>query len=270
MKRRTSSLLTTSAAYLYLIICCAVLLLPFMVTLVRSVSVAQPDGTVAFSLAPYREIYQHFWPKVNTSLQIALFTIVIDTIIGIPAAYALTRYEFRGKKSLFAILNGVWYVPGVCYAMALVLAYYFVYKFFLGFWGFVAAYSCGFLFLMLLTCMVAFRHFDPRYEEAALCLGAGRLRTFLHVTLPLIGPGVTAGILLTFVLSFNEFITALLLTGPTRLKTAPLAVYSDIRMFGVRETVAAEATVLQLISLIVVVLYLKFIGTRYLRGVILI
>jgi len=270
VNRKTSMLVTTSACYLYLIVCCAILLLPFMVTLVRSVSVAQPGGSVVFSLSSYNEIVGSFWPKINLSLSISLLTVAIDTSIGIPAAYALVRHDFRGKKALFSFLNGVWYVPGVCYAMALVLAYYFVYKFFLGFWGYVAAYSCGFLFLMLLTCMVAFRHFDPRYEEAARCLGAGRLRSFIRVTLPLIGPGVTAGILLTFVLSFNEFITALLLAGPTRLMTAPLRVYSDIRMYGVRETVAAEATVLQLISLIVVVLYLKFVGTRYLRGVILI
>ncbi|MEM2041691.1 MAG: hypothetical protein QXI52_07305, partial [Nitrososphaerota archaeon] len=68
----------------------------------------------------------------------------------------------------------------------------------------------------------------------------------------------------------NEFITALLLSGPTRVKTAPLQVFSDIRHAGIQPFVAAEATVLQLVSLAIVILYLKFFGTKYLRGAIMI
>jgi len=270
MNYRTKNVLLTSTAYLYVILCSGILLLPLSVTIIRSITAILPDGSTYFTFSFYGEIVGHFWPKVWLSLTIALITIAICTAIGIPASYALVRYNFRGKRTLFTLLNGVWYVPGVCYAMALVLSFYFVYTFLLGFWGIIAAYSCGFLFLMLLTCIVAFRHLDPSYEEAAACLGASRLRTFLHITLPLIGPGVTAGIILTFVLSFNEFITALLLAGPLKLMTAPVKVYTDIRIYGVRQSVAAEAVILQLISLIVVVVYLKFIGTRYLRGVILI
>jgi len=270
MNHKIKNLLSVSVAYVYLILCSGILLMPLTVTLIRSISATLPDGSVYFTFSYYGEIVGHFWPKVWLSLVIALITTAICTGIGIPASYVLVRHDFRGKRTLFTLLNGVWYVPGVCYAMALVLAYYFLYTFLLGFWGIIAAYSCGFLFLMLLTCMVAFRHLDPCYEEAAACLGASRSRRFLHVTLPLIGPGVTAGMLLTFVLSFNEFITALLLAGPLRLMTAPVKVYTDIRMYGIRQSVAAEAVILQLISLAVVMIYLKFIGTRYLRGVILV
>jgi ABC-type spermidine/putrescine transport system permease subunit II len=126
------------------------------------------------------------------------------------------------------------------------------------------------MLLSLLTQIVAFRNFDPVFEEAARCLGAGRLQTFLRVTLPLIGPGITAGVILVLVLSLNEFITALLISGPTRIKTAPLQVFTDIRHAGVRPFVAAEATILQLVSLAIVIVYLKFFGTKYLRGSIMI
>lgn len=101
-------------------------------------------------------------------------------------------------------------------------------------------------------------------------MGANKLKAFLHVTLPLIGPGLSAGILLTFILSFNEFVTALLLSGPTRLMTAPLQVWADIRSYGVRAMVAAEAVILQGVALIAVIAYFKFIGARYLKGTVLI
>lgn len=257
-------------SYSYMVVVSGLLLLPFVVTLLRSLTVTLPDGTTTFGIKPYFDIIGAFWPKVYLSLSISIITILIDTAIGIPAAYALVRYNFRGKKALFTMLNGVWYVPGIAYAMALILAYYFIYKLFLGYWGFIAAYSAGFLLLMLMTCIVAFRYLDPCYEESASCLGAGTLTTFFRVTLPLIGPGVSAGIMLIFVLAFNEFITALLLNGPTRLMTAPVRVYADIRNYGVREFIAAEAVILQLISLAVVIVYLKFVGTKYLRGVILV
>ena len=257
-------------SYGYMAVISGMLLLPFIVTVLRSLTVTLPDGATTLGFKPYFEIIGAFWPKVYLSLSIAIITIVIDTAIGIPAAYALVRYNFRGKKTLFTMLNGVWYVPGIAYALSLILAYYFLYRWFLGYWGFIGAYAAGFLLLMLVTCIVAFRYLDPCYEESAACLGAGRLTTFFRVTLPLIGPGVSAGIMLIFVLAFNEFITALLLNAPTRIMTAPVRVYADIRNYGVREFIAAEAVILQLISLAVVIVYLKFVGSKYLRGVILV
>jgi putative spermidine/putrescine transport system permease protein len=257
-------------SYGYMALISALLLLPLVVTLLRSLTVSTPDGGTTFGIESYFGIIGVFWPKVYLSLSISVITIIVDVAIGIPAAYALVRYDFPGKKPLFTMLNGVWYVPGIAYGMSLIMAYYFVYRFFLGYWGFIGAYSAGFLLLMLMTCIVAFRFVDPCYEESARCLGAGRLRTFFRVTLPLIGPGVSAGIMLIFVLAFNEFITALLLNGPTRIMTAPVRVYADVTTYGVREFIAAEAVILQMISLVVVIAYLKIVGSKYLRGVILV
>jgi putative spermidine/putrescine transport system permease protein len=270
IKEKHVETIKQALSYGYMAVISGILLLPFIVTLLRSLTVSLPDGGTSYGVRPYFEIIGAFWPKVYTSLSISITTIIIDAIVGIPAAYALVRYNFRGKRTLFTMLNGVWYVPGIAYAMSLILAYYFIYRMFLGYWGFVAAYSAGFLLLMLMTCVVAFKYLDVCYEESASCLGAGRLTTFFRVTLPLIGPGVSAGIMLIFVLAFNELITALLLNAPTRIMTAPVRVFSDVRNYGVREFIAAEAVILQLISLGVVAVYLKIVGSKYLRGVILV
>ncbi len=271
MRTTTAERAKQAVSYGYLLIVSAFLLVPLMVIVSRSLTVTLPDGTTTLSISPYLEIAQYaFWPKVYLSLSISLTTILIDTAIGVPAAYALVRYNFPGKRALYTLLNGVWYVPGICYALSLILAYYFLYKWFLGYWGFIAAYTTGFLLLMLMTCIVAFRYVDPCYEESASCLGAGRLTTFFKVTLPLIGPGVSAGVLLIFVLAFNEFITAFLLNLPTRLMTAPVKVFADITRARATPYIAAEAAVLQLISLAVVIVYLRIVGTKYLRGVVLV
>ena len=270
MKRLSQARLVDSVSYLYLIFISALILLPLSITLYRAVVVETDSGGLTISLNSYMMISEAFWEKVGVSLSIAIITVVIDVAISIPAAYAMVRYRLRGKRAILTYLNGVWYVPGISYGLSLVLAYFFVFKFLLGFWGFVAAYSTGFMLLTLMTSIVAFRSLDPVYEEAARCLGAGRWTTFARVTLPLVGPGITAGVLLVLVLSLNEFITALLLTGPTRISTAPLHVFTDIRHAGIRPYVAAEATVLQLVSLLSVVIYLKLFGSRYLRGTVLI
>lgn len=256
--------------YVYLGAVCLLILLPLGITLYRAIVVVTPDGGIGISFESYTMISEAFWEKVWISLSISLLTVAIDVAISVPAAYALVRYSFAAKRIIVTYLNGVWYVPGISYGLALILAYFFVYKFLLGFWGFVAAYATGFMLLTLMTAIVAFRSLDPIYEEAARCMGAGRLSTFVRVVLPLVGPGITAGVLLVLVLSLNEFITALLLTGPTRISTAPLQVFADIRRAGIRPFVAAEATVLQLVSLLAVVLYLKIFGSRYLRGTILV
>jgi putative spermidine/putrescine transport system permease protein len=269
MKRKSTARLSNGLYYLYLIAVCSLILLPLAITLYRAI-VVEDEGRLSISFDAYKMISEAFWDKVGVSLSISVLTVVIDVLVSIPAAYAIVKYNFPGKRIILTYLNGVWYVPGISYGLSLVLAYFFVFKFLLGFWGFVAAYSTGFMLLTLMTSIVAFRSLDPVYEEAARCMGAGRLTAFVRVILPLVGPGVTAGVLLVLVLSLNELITALLLTGPTRISTAPLHVFTDIRHAGIRPFVAAEATVLQLVSLTAVVAYLKLFGSRYLRGTILI
>lgn len=267
---KTRERVLTFTIYLYLIMVCGMILMPFGMTLFRAIFIIDNERGIIISFESYHMISESFWEKMQISLLISLATVAMTTIVSLPVAYGLARYEYKGKRALFTLLNGVWYVPGITYGLSLVLAYYFVYKFLLGFWGFVAAYTTGFMLLAILTMLVAFKNLDPVYEEAARCLGAGRIKTFFRVTLPLIGPGITAGVILIFVLSLNEFITALLISGPTRIKTAPLQVFSDIRHAGIRPFVAAEATILQLISLVVVIIYLKLFGTKYLRGAIMI
>jgi len=71
---------------------------------------------------------------------------------------------------------------------------------------------------------------DPRYEEAAQSLGAGPIRTFVHVTLPLSTPGVASGMLLVFLLTLSAYVTITLLGGP-RSKLLVSMIYDSVVSF---------------------------------------
>jgi len=240
-------------------------MLPFLTTFYRSLL----SPRKGFTIENYWKMAGIFWPKVGLSAYLAVITVALDLILAIPAAFALIRYEFRGKRFLTLLITAVWYVPGISYALAMILALYFFFKPLLNIGAFIATFTCGFLPIMLMSCIVAFRNLDPAYEEAAMCLGAGKLKTFFYIVLPLIGPGISTGILLTFILAFNEFITSFLLMAPTGIETAPVKVFDDISHAGMHGFIAAEAAILQIMSLTICFVYLKILGTRYLRGTVL-
>ena len=103
------------------------------------------------------------------------------------------------------------------------------------------------------------------FEEAAECLGATRWQTFRKIVFPLIGPGVSAGLMLSFIIVFNEYLVTLFV-HPAGITTAPLRVFNLIRTAGLAPTTAALAVTMQLISFAAVLLFFKVFGTRYLRG----
>jgi putative spermidine/putrescine transport system permease protein len=96
---------------------------------------------------------------------------------------------------------------------------------------------------------------DPRLEEAARSLGAGKLRSFIEVTLPLSLPGILAGSLLVFALSISAYVTPILMGG-FEIITLPILIYQQISGSSFNLGFAgALGMVLLVVSLVLVVLY---------------
>jgi ABC-type spermidine/putrescine transport system permease subunit II len=186
----------------------------------------------------------------------------------VPAAYAFVRYPFPGKGALLSILNLSLYTPAAVMGLSLLITYAFLFHIPRSVTGLVAAYVVGSYPLMLIPIIVALRDLPMVYEEAAKTLGANRLQSLMRVELPLLGPGISAGVLLTFVIIFNEFLVTLFIAGPNT-QTAALRVYGLTRT-GFLPTTAALAAIMQLVSFIVVLSFFKFFGSRYLKGTYLI
>ncbi|MBC7091081.1 MAG: hypothetical protein H5T50_04130 [Nitrososphaeria archaeon] len=88
--------ISTIISYIYIIFVSILIFIPFMVSFWRSLW--SPEGEIG--LSNYFSMAGVFWPRVWLSLQLSLITVVLDLLIAIPAAYSLTRYEFRGKRPI--------------------------------------------------------------------------------------------------------------------------------------------------------------------------
>jgi thiamine transport system permease protein len=195
-----------------------------------------------------------------TIWQAALSTI-LTLAIGLPGAYLLARYEFRGKSWLQALSAVPFVIPTVVVAAAfyallgprgwLNLAAIRIF-------GLSAApvqltntiYAILLAHIFYNTTIVLrmvgdfWSHIDPRLSQAARTLGANRATTFFKITLPLIGPAVAAAALLVFIFDFTSFGVILILGGP-RFSTLEVEIYyQTISLFNL--PLAAVLSLLQL------------------------
>ncbi len=110
--------------------------------------------------------------------------------------------------------------------------------------------------------MASLAEFDPAVEEAARNLGAGWWRTFFKVTLPLIRPGLLAGGVFAFILSFDELVVTLFLAAPG-MSTLPMRIFTFVQ-YSSEPTISAIATMLIVAwAAIGIPLYARFLSIRH-------
>jgi len=214
-------------------------------------------------------------PGVLTALRLSLETATLATLLcvalGVPLAWLLARVEFAGRRLVRALVIVPLVLPPVVGGVALLLV--FGRRGLLGSWldatfgvtlpfttaGVVLAEAFVAMPFLVIAVEGALRGADPRYEEAAATLGAGRWTTFTHVTLPLVAPGVAAGAVLCWARALGEFGATITFAGnyPGRTQTMPLAVYLAL------ETDLQAAIVLSLILLTVSVTILAGLRDRW-------
>ena len=249
------------AAHAYIWIVLILFVLPFFALLAYSFTGPTPGAAAA----NYGYVLETFGDNLLWSLKISALTLLINVLVSLPAGYAIVRRSFPGKRFLFSALTLPLYVPGAVIGISLVLTYNFTYHLTTSMWGLVLAMSLGTFPLMLTPVVVALKDLPVVFEEAAACLGATRWQTYRRIVLPLIGPGVSAGLLLSFIIVFNEYLVTLFV-HPPGLTTAPLRVFNQIRTAGLAPTTAALAVTMQLISFAAVILFFRLFGTRHLKG----
>ena len=253
------------SAHLYIWLILFVFVLPFLTLL--GYSLTGPGGT--YAVQNFQYVLGSFGDNLRQSFLVAGLTLVINLLIALPGAYAIVRYQFPGKRTLYSLVTLPLYVPGAVIGISLVLVYNFTYHLTTSIWGLVFAMAVGTFPLMLSPIVVALKDLPIAFEEAATCLGATRLQTFWRIVFPLIGPGVSAGLMLTFIIVFNEYLVTLFV-HPPNVTTAPLRVFNLVRTAGLAPTTAALAVTMQLISFGAILVFFKVFGTRYLKGTYLI
>jgi putrescine transport system permease protein len=205
------------------------------------------------SLRWYRELPAdaQLMASLVTSLEIALTSALLATIFGTAAAYALVRFRFRARLLLAALLYAPLVMPDVLVGVSLLLLFIAL-GIERGFMTIVAAHATTSLCFVALIVRAKLRDFDLSLEEAAADLGAGPIRCFLLVTLPLIAPAVGAGFLLATTLSLDDFVLASFTSGPSST-TLPMRIYSAVRLGLSPEINAVSTLIVGFVALCLVV-----------------
>ena len=183
-----------------------------------------------------------------SSLQVAILTAILATILGTIAALGLTRGQFPAKNLVQSLILSPIIIPLVIVAIGM-FSVFVRWEIAGSIWALVIAHTVLALPFVVINVMASLRTLDRNLELAAANLGAGPLRTFWHVTLPLIAPGALAGALFAFITSWDEIVIAIFLTSPT-LRTLPVVMWSQVRL-EVDPTIAAAATILSVITVVI-------------------
>ncbi|MBA3424680.1 MAG: ABC transporter permease [Rubrobacteraceae bacterium] len=189
----------------------------------------------------------------RVSMIVGVTATLIATVIGTLTALALTRHDFRGKTFADSTIYAATVMPEIVVGVSLLV--FFVATFLplgieLGIVTIVIAHVAFTVSFVTIVVRARLAGMDQSLEEAAQDLGANPVTTFLRVTLPLILPGVMAGALLAFTLSFDDFVITFFVSG-VGSSTLPLKIYSMIK-FGVTPVINALSTVVLVTTMILI------------------
>ena len=200
-----------------------------------------------------------FMNSLWLSLRVAAVVVVLATVVGALAALAIARGNLPGARLLTAVFLSPLMLPAILTGLALFQVFMLA-----GIgrplWGLVVGHTLVAVPYVLRTTLAVLHDFDRRIEEAAAVLGASPARVFREVTLPLIRPGVMAGGIFAFIVSFDQFPISLFLVVPNG-ETLPVVLFNYIR-FDLDGAIAAASMVSIALALMVVFALERLIGLR--------
>jgi putative spermidine/putrescine transport system permease protein len=194
------------------------------------------------------------------TFEVVLAVVALAGLLGVPAAYAMARRDFPGKKIVMLLFLLPLLVPPITYGIPMATV---LYKTGLGgtMAGVILANLVPTVPFVILVMIPFIEQIDPRIEAAARVFGAGTLRLFVHVLLPILTPGVLAALLLVLVRTIGMFELTFLTAGPTS-QTLVVALYYAVFAAGVRavQSIDAMAVIYMATTLIWLLIALRFVN----------
>ncbi|MEO1193507.1 MAG: ABC transporter permease [Pseudomonadota bacterium] len=185
------------------------------------------------------------WNSVKVGIPVA----IISTALGTLAAKAVTRYRMPGKAPIVSFIMVPLVVPGIIVGIALLVIINTM-GVELSLWTVGLAHLAPCTAFSMWIMISRLEGFDKAMEEASLSLGESNWMTFWRVTFPLILPGIIASLLLTFTISFDEFILAFFLAGQE--PTLPIYMWSQLRFPARLPPVLALGSLILIFSFVLV------------------
>lgn len=219
-----------------------------------------PDG---LSLKWYAKVFtvESFRASFALSMFLAVFGTLLALAIGVPAAYALNRYQIPGAETIRTLVAAPIIVPGIIVGLAL-LRYLVVPLNITVTLALFLAHTALVLPYAVRVVSSSLNNLRSDMEEAAVLLGCTRIQAFFKVILPNIRGGVLAAFILGFVTSFNQVPVSLFLSGPG-VRTLPIDMLSYMEI-TYDPSVAALSALLAFMSVAIVFIAERFLGfSRY-------
>ncbi|MGB0252528.1 MAG: ABC transporter permease, partial [Paracoccaceae bacterium] len=184
--------------------------------------------------------------SIRNSFYIGILATILSTALGTLAAIGLASSDMPWRRPIMALLISPMIVPLVITASG--LAFFFAdIKLVKTYWGIILAHAVLGTPFVIITVTATLSGFDKSLTRASANMGAGPVRTFFKVQMPLILPGVISGALFAFITSFDE-VVAVLQLADVRQRTIPRQMFSGIRE-QISPTILAVATILVIISI---------------------
>jgi spermidine/putrescine transport system permease protein len=240
----------------YLLLMFLFLYVPIMVLIAFSFNDSKLNVVwTGFTLKWYQSLINNagIIEAVKNSFIIASISTILSVIIGTLASVGMYRYKFKGSSVIDSMLYIPLIIPEIVMGISL-LAFFSIAKIELGKISLIIAHVTFSIAYVVAVVKTRLDGFDRSVEEAAMDLGASAVKTFFHVTLPIIMPGVIAGGLLAFTLSLDDVIISFFAAGPGSV-TLPLKVFSMVK-FGVTPEINALSTIIILFTISVIILAL--------------
>jgi putative spermidine/putrescine transport system permease protein len=218
-----------------------------------------PSG---FTLQWYSSAWTEFQldSVLVVTVEVVLAVVAISLLVGVPAAYALARRNFRYKRAIVLLFVLPLLVPPMTYGIPLATV---LYRLHLAgtIAGVILANLVPTVPFVVLVMTPFVEQIDPRLEAAARVFGAGTLRLFVYVLVPLLSPGILAAGLLVLVRTIAMFELTFLTAGPDS-QTLVVALYYSVFAAGIRagQSVDAMAVIYMASTLVWLLIALRFVN----------
>jgi spermidine/putrescine transport system permease protein len=184
------------------------------------------------------------------SAKVSIGAVLVAIVAGTAFAILFTHVRFPGMRLLQALIALPFITPGMVLGVSLLLAYQEV-GIETGYLAIVVAHVAFITPIIMFVVAQRLATLDPALAQASMDLGAGRLRTFVEVTLPSIRTSLIAGALLAFTVSFDEVVVTFFVAGSEQ--TLPVHIWTLLR-FGFSPSVNAILTIITVVSVAIVVI----------------
>jgi spermidine/putrescine transport system permease protein len=209
--------------------------------------------------------YQRLWERpdilhsLRVSVIVGLAATIISTLLGTMLALALSRHRFRGRRALTGLLYLPIVTPEIVVGISLLILFALI-RLPLGITTIIIAHVAFCLSFVVVVVLARLEGMDQHLEEAAMMLGADEITTFWRVTVPQLWPGILAGALLAFTMSFDDFVITSFVSG-SGSSTLPLVVYGMVRK-NIEPSINAISTIVLLVTTMLIYLAEKLVRSR--------